>query len=137
MVAAAARRLPASGERNLADAPHGVTCMIRIPLPGGDNVLLLSPRWSTLELGWQCGLIGLALLAPAALVAWLYRYELRLVSRRAAALLSGLRLVIIASLWCVAVWQPVVVHEYTQEEPGQVLIAVDCSGSMSVRDPQR
>ena len=111
--------------------------MIRLPLPGADNVLLLSPRWSTLEPGWQFGLVGLALLVPAALVVCLYRHELRLVSRRAAALLLGLRLVLIALLWMVAAWQPLVVHEYTEELPGSVLIAVDRSGSMSVRDPQR
>src|SRR5262249_41400797 len=111
--------------------------MIRIQLSGDDNVLLLSPRWNALAPGAQFAVIGLALLVPVALIVWLYRHELGLVSRRAAGLLLGLRLVVIVLLWIVAVWQPVVVHEYTEELPSRVLIAVDRSGSMSVRDPQR
>jgi hypothetical protein len=111
--------------------------MIRIPLPGDANALLLSPRWSMLAPIWQWSLIGLLLFVPAGLVLWLYRYELRLVTRAAAAMLLGLRLLLITLLWAVAAWQPIVAHEVTEELPSRVLIAVDRSGSMDVRDPQR
>lgn len=111
--------------------------MIRIPLPGDDGVLLLAPRWSSLEPAWQIALLAALLLAPAALVVWLYRYELRLVSRPAATLFLGVRLLLLLAIWFVAGWQPIVVHEQTEQTPSRVLIAVDLSGSMNVRDPQR
>src|SRR5262245_38703583 len=125
--------------RDLADPAHGpgTTNMIRIPLDDGDQVLLLAPRWSTLEAGWQLGLLIALLLVPALLVIWLYRCELRLVSRVAAAGLLALRMLLLALLATVIGWQPVIVQEETGELPGRVLIAVDRSASMNVADPQR
>ena len=111
--------------------------MFRITLPFTDWSLLLSPRWGDLPLSTQSALLALLGLIPVALVLWLYRYEMRLVRRATAGFFLGLRLLVIALLWCVVGLQPVLARYTTEELPGRVLIAVDQSGSMNVPDPQR
>jgi hypothetical protein len=111
--------------------------MFRISLPFTDWSLLLSPRWSDLGSTGQVVLLVLLGLVPVVLVVWLYRYEMRLIRRSTAVLFLGLRLVVIALLWCVVGLQPVLARSTTEELAGRVLIAVDQSGSMNVPDPQR
>src|SRR5262249_51915671 len=118
--------------RSMDDSPHGGRpgdiAMWRIPLPG-DNVLLLTPRWSELQSPWQIVLPALLFLVPVGLMLWLYRYELRLVRRWTAWSLLAIRLLLLAMLWFVVGWQPVLVHEFSEEISGRVLIAVDRSRS--------
>jgi hypothetical protein len=111
--------------------------MFRISLPFTDWTVLLSPRWGDLDSAGQIALLVLLALIPVALVLWLYRYELRLVRRSTALLLLGLRLVVIALLWCVVAMQPVLARTTTEEIQNRVLIALDQSASMNVPDPQR
>src|SRR5262245_27598628 len=111
--------------------------MFRISLPSTDWSLLLSPRWGDLGSAAQVALLALLGVVPVALVVWLYRYEMRLIRRPAAVLFLGLRLVVIALLWCVVGLQPMLARSTTEELVGRVLIAVDQSGSMNVPDPQR
>jgi hypothetical protein len=110
--------------------------MVRIPL-FEDYALLLSPRADGLGPGWQAGLLAALGLAPALLVLWLYRSELRLVGRLTALALLALRLAVIALLWLLVALQPVVARSITEELPGRVLVVVDRSASMDVADPQR
>ncbi|HYT93728.1 MAG TPA: hypothetical protein VEL76_33725 [Gemmataceae bacterium] len=111
--------------------------MFRISLPFTDWSLRLAPRWGESSSPWQ--ITGLALLAivPLMLILWLYRYEMRLVRRRTAALLLGLRVLVILLLWSVVGLQPTLARFTTVEVPGRVLIAVDRSASIGVPDPQR
>src|SRR5262249_51419867 len=102
-----------------------------------DWSLLLSPRWSDAGATGQLALLALLGLVPVVLVVCLYRYEMRLIRRSTAVLFLGLRLVVIALLWCVVGLQPVLARSTTEELAGRVLIAVDQSGSMSVPDSQR
>ncbi|MCC6418253.1 MAG: VWA domain-containing protein [Gemmataceae bacterium] len=111
--------------------------MQRIDLPLTDWSLLLAPRWGHLDAPAQVALLALLGAAPVALVLWLYRCELRLVRRRTAALLLGLRLLVLGLLWFVVSLQPVLARSVVEEIPGRVLIAVDRSASTEVADPQR
>src|SRR5438093_8385843 len=111
--------------------------MFRIPLPGDNNVLLLTPRWGDLQAPWQVALPALLFVLPVGLVLWLYRSELRLVGRGMAAGLLAVRLLLLVLLWAVICWQPMLVHEFSEDLTGRVLIAVDRSRSMEVTDPQR
>jgi hypothetical protein len=111
--------------------------MVRIPLPFKDSSLLLIPRWGELGLAMQIALLALMAVIPVLLVLWLYRSELRLVRPSAALGLLTLRLVVLVLLWCVLSLQPIVARTSTEELPGRVLVAVDRSNSMGVRDPQR
>jgi hypothetical protein len=108
-----------------------------IELPFTDAVLRLSPRWSELGDEWQTAALALCGVVPLLLVLWLYRYELRLISRFAALGLLLLRVAVIALLWFVVCLQPIVTSVTTAEVPTRVLVAVDVSGSMSVTDPLR
>jgi hypothetical protein len=108
-----------------------------MPLPFTDDVLRVLPRFSEWgEVGQVAGLVLFAVV-PLALVVWLYRYELRLVSRAAALSLLSLRVVVILLLWFIVCWQPVLTSTATQEVPTRVVVAVDTSGSMGVTDPRR
>jgi hypothetical protein len=66
--------------------------MWRIPLGAEDRTLLLAPSWS----GWgpaaQGVALALSLVVPLLLIVLLYRWELRLVSRRAGIALLMFRL---------------------------------------------
>jgi hypothetical protein len=111
--------------------------MWHIPLPDGESHFLLSPRWPELAAPLQWGLLALVGLMPALLVVWLYRRELRTLSRWKAAGLLALRLAVVAGIWVLLALQPVLVHTGTEEVPGYVLVAVDRSASMEFADPQR
>jgi hypothetical protein len=111
--------------------------MFRIPLPSPDTTLHLSPRWGDMSHLTQAGMWLLVCLVPLALVAWLYRYELRLVRPAIALGLLLMRLVVIVLLLFVICLQPVVVSASTEELPGRVLVTVDRSESMEIADPQR
>ncbi len=108
-----------------------------IGLPYPDTVLRLTPRWSDLEPAGQVACLAASIVVPLVLVAWLYRYEMRLVSRATAGILSTLRLLVLAFLWFIICMQPVFVTTTTRELPTRALVAVDVSGSMNVTDPQR
>jgi hypothetical protein len=111
--------------------------MLRVPLGADDSFLLLAPAWSGWTPAGQIAALAIALVVPLALVLWLYRWELRLVSRRAAACLLGFRLIAVALVWVLAALQPTIVHIRSDETPSRVLVAVDLSGSMEIADPQR
>src|SRR4051794_9826291 len=111
--------------------------MHRIPLPGTDAFLLLSPRWGELSPMAQVALLLLIVAVPVALVVLLYRYELRLIRRGAAIGLLGLRLLVLLLILFLLGLQPVYARTHTEELPGRVLVAVDRSDSMDVTDPQR
>lgn len=111
--------------------------MLRIPLFTDDSFLLLAPRWS----GWgdagQTAALVALLLAPLLLIAGLYRYEMKLVSRGAATVLLCLRGLGLALLWGLAGLQPTVARVEHEDSPSRVLVAVDLSASMRLGDPQR
>ena len=111
--------------------------MIRIPLPSDDTYLLLLPRFGDLTPGWQGIFLGALLLVPLGLIVWLYRYELKLISRAAACCLLLLRVVVLLLLWGVIGLQPTVARYQETEVPSRVLVAIDFSGSMGVQDVQR
>lgn len=115
--------------------------MLSIPLPSGlfgpDRYLLLAPRWADLGLAPQVVLVLLAFFVPLALVLWLYRYELRLASGHHARWLMLLRVVAVVVLVALVALRPVFAHVTREELPGRVIVAVDVSDSMDVRDPQR
>lgn len=111
--------------------------MIRIPLWSDDTFLLLAPRFGDWTTAAQWTLLAGLLLVPATLVLWLYRYELRLLSRSAAALLLVLRFLVVVLLWFLAGWQPTVARYREEEVPSRVLVAVDLSASMDTQDVQR
>jgi hypothetical protein len=111
--------------------------MFRIPLGADESFLLLAPAWSGWDAVWQTTALALALLVPLALMLGLYRWELRLVSRRAAACLLAFRVLALALVWSLAALQPTIVHLRSDETPSRVLVAVDLSGSMDSADPQR
>jgi hypothetical protein len=111
--------------------------MYRIPLPSRDASLLLSPRWGELHPAAQAALLLLAFFVPAALVLWLYRYEMRLVRRSAALALLGMRLGVLLALFTLFAVRPIAARSTFEELRGRVLVAVDRSGSMDVADPQR
>src|SRR5919202_7074254 len=111
--------------------------MFPIRLPYLDADLLLTPPWSHLPPALRWGLLGALVVVPVVLLAWLYRYELRLVPRVTATALFGLRLVVLLLLLALVCLQPVYAREQRGELPGRVLVAVDRSDSMEVADPQR
>jgi hypothetical protein len=111
--------------------------MIRIPWFGPDDFLLLTPRWPHLGPVLQTLLLALVYLVPLALVFGLYRYEMRLVPRGRAFALLLLRLVVILVPITLVSLRPVLAHETHEDLPGRVMIAVDLSDSMEIRDPQR
>jgi hypothetical protein len=104
--------------------------------------LELAPRW-----GESAGLLQVApwlllSLIPVALVLWLYGYEMQLVSRLVAGGLLLLRLLVIALLLFLIVLQPRLVP--SAQQPGdprfadqRLMVVLDRSGSMDVKDPQR
>jgi hypothetical protein len=111
--------------------------MWHIPLPFTDANLYLSPRWGESVRLVDFGPWLLLCLAPMALVLWLYRYELRLISRVAATALLSLRLLVVLLLLFVVCLQPAVARATTEKVPQRVLIFVDRTASMDVADPQK
>ena len=87
--------------------------MYRLTLPLTDISLVLTPPLESLP-GWlQIILAVLGLGASGALLIWLYSYEVRLVRPLTALGLLGLRAVVLALLWLVAL------------QPGQWINAAD------------
>jgi hypothetical protein len=111
--------------------------MFTLPLPWPEASLLLSPPWAGLPPAVRWILLAALVLAPLALLFTLYRYELRLVSRLTAVVLFSLRLVVLLLVLGLVCLQPIYAREHKHELPGRVLIAVDRSLSMDIRDPQR
>jgi hypothetical protein len=109
----------------------------RLTLPYDLGDLLLTPQWPGLPPVVRFGLIAIVCIVPLALVLWLYRWELRLVSRITALGLLGLRLVVLLLLLSLVCLQPVHARDKTFGQPGRVLVVVDRSDSMDVADPQR
>src|SRR5262249_13815075 len=70
-------------------------------------------------------------------ILWLYRYELRLVAGLTALALLLLRLAAFAVVLALVCLQPVYSRDRAIDLPGRVLLAIDCSDSMDVVDPQR
>src|SRR5262249_23570984 len=68
---------------------------------------------------------------------WLYRYELRLVTRRAACVLLTLRLLVVLLLLFIVFVQPTFARATANKEAKRVLVFVDRTASMDVSDPQR
>lgn len=111
--------------------------MFRIDFPFTDAHLLLTPRLGGLSRYLQVGILALILAVLLFLILRLYRHELRLVSRRVALMLLGLRLALVLSLFIVISLKPALARTVTEVVPSKVLIAVDRSDSMGVPDPQR
>jgi hypothetical protein len=109
----------------------------RLSLPYDLGDLLLTPQWPGLPAAVRLGLIALVCVVPLILVLWLYRWELRLVSRVTALALLALRLVVLLLLLSLVCLQPVLARDRTFGLAGRVLVAVDRSDSMDVADPQR
>ncbi len=85
----------------------------------------------------QAGILVLILAILLFLVFRLYRHELKLIPRRFALLLLGLRLALVTSLFIVTSMKPALARTITETVPSKVLIAVDRSDSMAITDPQR
>jgi hypothetical protein len=103
--------------------------MTRLPLPFTDAELFLAPRWSV-------GGVLIALVALS-LIVWLYRYELRILSRRAATGLLTLRLCVVLLLVFIVFVQPTFARSSLEQQAQRVLVFVDRTASMDVSDPQR
>ena len=103
--------------------------MTRLTLPFTDAELYLAPRWGA-------GGVLVALVS-AALVLWLYRYELRLVSRRAALGLLVLRVLAVLVLLGIVFVQPTIARSSAETQAQRILVFVDRTASMDVSDPQR
>jgi hypothetical protein len=110
--------------------------MFRVPLLSRESSLLLTPRWGG-AISLSLALWLLAGLIPLLLIIWLYRHELRLVSRCTAGSLLILRFLVLGLVWALVCLQPMVAHSATEEVSGRVLFALDCSDSMEIADPQR
>jgi hypothetical protein len=89
------------------------------------------PAWAVIGAGLACVVLALALLA------YLHRAEAKLVSRRTAWLLVGLRLAAIAAILAALLYDPVLIATKTETVPGTVIVAVDRSDSMRVAEPHR
>jgi hypothetical protein len=111
--------------------------MFRIDFPFTDAHLLLTPRLGGMSRFTQVGVLLLILAVLLYLIFRLYRHELRLVPRRMALLLLGLRLALVAVLFLVTSMKPALARTVSETVPSKVLIAVDRSDSMGVTDPQR
>lgn len=110
--------------------------MMRIRLASDDSFLIFAPRWADLGATLQMTLLALLLIVPLALIAFLCRYELRLIARGHAAGLLTLRLAILLVLWFTIGMQPHFAEIHVEETPSRVRVAVDLSSSMDVIDPQ-
>src|SRR5262245_36650071 len=111
--------------------------MFTLPLPWPETSVLLSPPWPGLPFVARCLLLAALVLGPLVLLVTLYRYELRLVSRLTAFALFALRFVVVVLVLALVCLQPIYAHERKRDLPGRVLVAVDRSLSMDIRDPQR
>lgn len=111
--------------------------MFTLPLPWPETYLLLSPPWAGLPAAVRWPLLFAVLVLPLVLLVTLYRYELRLVPRLTAFGLFSLRFVVFVLVLTLVCLQPIYARDRTTQLPGRVLVALDRSLSMDVRDPQR
>lgn len=103
--------------------------MAEIPLPFAGAALELAP-----PAGFALGVA--TVLAAVGLMLWLYRRELRLVSRRVAFTLLALRAAVLLAVLLPLIFDPVVVRTVSVPVPGRVVVAFDTSGSMRITDPK-
>ena len=98
--------------------------------------LVYAPRWGNSAYILDWGPWALAGLVPAALIVWLYRYELKLVRGLAASLLLGLRFVVLGLILFLVLWQPSRAADTATSDktPNRVIVVVDRTGSMGVKD---
>jgi hypothetical protein len=111
--------------------------VFRIDFPFTDAHLMLTPRLGGMSRYTQLALLVLILSVVLFLVFRLYRHELKLVPKRFARTLLGLRLALVMILFLVISMKPTLARTVTETVPSKVLIAVDRSDSMSIPDPQR
>ncbi len=97
-------------------------------LGGGRRLIFagLSGAWLWLAVG----------VAAVVLLLILYRYERKLISRKAGLALLALRLAAAAAL-VVALFEPIAERVYTEKVRGRVVVGVDLSESMATTDPSR
>ncbi|HJZ90877.1 MAG TPA: hypothetical protein VKE40_08390 [Gemmataceae bacterium] len=126
---------PDSGTIN--PTPLTARAMFRIDFPFTEAHLLLTPRLGGMSRYTQVAILALILGVLLFLIFRLYRHELKLIPRRFALLLLGLRLALIACLFLVTSMKPALARTVTETVPSKVLIAVDRSDSMGIADPQR
>lgn len=89
--------------------------------------------WAVDGLAWFWLLSGLVALA---LLVVLYRFERRLVSRRAGGTLLALRL-LAASALLAALFDPIAERQFIEDVRGRIVLGVDLSESMDTVDPAR
>ncbi len=111
--------------------------MFSLPLPFELGDVLLTPQWAGLHPTLQWSLLAAVCLVPLALVLFLYRYEMQLVTRPTAVGLLCLRVTVLTLLLILVCLQPIYGRTRTDALPGYVLVAVDRSNSMDVADRQR
>jgi hypothetical protein len=111
--------------------------MWRIPLPWSDDYLAFRLPFPELGLLGQGLVVGFSLLILLGVIIWLYRFESRLVERRFAALLLGLRGIVALVIFLVLALRPMRGHLFTETLPSRVVVGLDRSDSMSITDPQR
>jgi hypothetical protein len=108
-----------------------------IPVPFTDASLRLSLPFTGMPTGLRVLLTLGVVLVFLVLLFLLYRREMRLVPRRFAIALLGLRVAVIAAVFLTVALDPILARSVKEEVPGRVLIAVDRSDSMRVADPNR
>ncbi len=111
--------------------------MTSISLPFTDAFLRLSLPFPGLSPAARLALTLLGLALFLGLLVALYRYEMRLIRRRFALALLGLRLAVFVVIFLLLALEPVLARSVIEEVPGKVLVAVDRSDSMKVTDPSR
>ncbi len=111
--------------------------MTSISLPFTDAFLRLSLPFPGLSPALRLALALLGLALFLGLFIALYRYEMRLIRRRFALALLGLRIAAFVVLFLLLALEPVLARSIIEEVPGKVLVAIDRSDSMKVTDPSR
>src|SRR5262245_17739610 len=111
--------------------------MFSIDFPFTEAHLLLTPRLGGMSRYTQLAILILILAVLLFLLFRLYRHELKVIPRRFAILLLGLRLALVASLFLVIGLKPALARTISETVPSKVLVAVDRSDSMSIADQQR
>ncbi|MEO5917816.1 MAG: hypothetical protein ABIS50_26525 [Luteolibacter sp.] len=95
-------------------------------LHGVSQIVRISP-------GWPLWISGAAIAATVELLLWLYRYEAGAVTRGRARCIIGLRLLALAVLVWILI-EPVWVRKVERETKREVVVVMDDSGSMQLKD---
>jgi hypothetical protein len=111
--------------------------MFRIDFPFTESYLLLTPRLGGLSRYTQLAILALILGLLLFLIFRLYRHELKVIPKRFAILLLGLRLLLVSALFFVTSLKPALGRTISETVASKVLIAVDRSDSMAITDAQR